>query len=390
MILFFEQELPHYRVPVFAALQESLKDILIVCAGRPPASADYITPDELDLPFSYVESKTLWLAGAELYAQPWWSAFRQFGLPEAVIVRHAIRNLTLFPLLWFCKRKHIPVVVWGQGYSRNRNFEPQKNLYDKIHLAIVRLADAYVCYTPEVCDTLARYVAEAKLFVATNTLDTHPLFCIRDSLTVEGKENVKSRLGLERKYYLSFIGRLQPRKHIPYLLDVYELLKEQCPEVGLIIIGNGELETYLWERVAKTDLQDVHLLGFKPLEEAGEYLFASDVLVIPGWLGLAVNHAFVFGLPVVSQRFGDHLQGHAPEAAYVQHDVTGWFSPAGDQDDMVKGIMHILENREQFSARVSKYAEQYLTIEQMIGGFTAAVAYAQAGQRPEYVKGNGL
>jgi hypothetical protein len=92
---------------------------------------------------------------------------------------------------------------------------------------------------------------------------------------------------------------------------------------------------------------------------------------------LAVNHAFVFGLPVVSQRFGEHLTGHAPEAAYVQHGQTGWFAQAGDREDMVRGIVHILEHWQTYSENVSVYVERYLRIERMMEGFEKALAQAR-------------
>lgn len=109
MVLFFEQELFHYRTPIFTALQEGLNKDLSFRAARPPASADHITADEAELPFACMELKTLWLAGAKLYVEAWLAAFRRFGLPEVVIVQQAIRDLTLLPLLWYCWHKPIPL-----------------------------------------------------------------------------------------------------------------------------------------------------------------------------------------------------------------------------------------------------------------------------------------
>jgi len=377
MILFFEQELPHYRVPLFAAMKEQLAQKLIVCYGRSPASAGHMTVNDSRLPFEHKVLKTPWFAKGNVYMQDWITAFKVFGRPDVVIVRHAIRNLTLLPLLWYCKYRRIPVVVWGQGYSRKRHFNPKGSIYDRIHLAIVRKSDAYACYTTEIRDMLAQFVTEAKLFVATNTLDTRKIMAIRDKLIIEGKENVKYRLGLERKYYLSFIGRLQPRKKVPYLLDVYEILrKKYALDLGVLIIGKGDQEP-LKRKVASKGLEDVHLLGTLSDEKAGEYLFASDVMVMPGWLGLAVNYAFLFRLPVVSQRFGENLRCHGPEASYVQHGQTGWFAEAGDKPGMSKGILHILENWQEYSEHVSEYVDRYLCIEHMLEGFVDAIAYAK-------------
>lgn len=376
--LLYLPNLPHYRVPVLSHVNERIGHELIVSHGRSNPESHYITVGENSLPFKNMSTKTRQLAGGRLYLSDVRSAFKAYGMPDVVAIKSEIRNLSLLPLLLFCKIKHIPVVVWGQGGSRNREFRPHRNLYDKTHLMVARLADAYACYTPEVRARLAKYVERDKLFVATNTLDTHLLFQIQQKLADEGKESVKQRLGLERSYYLVFIGRLQARKRLPYLLDVYKLLKCSCGlDLGLLIIGKGN-QTPLKARVAKLAVDDVHFLGALPDEEAGEYLFSADVMVIPGWLGLAVNHAFVFGLPVVSQRFGKHLLGHGPEASYVQHGSTGWFSRAGDKEDMSQGILHILKNLDEFSTNVLAYADTYLRVERMVTGLVEALVYAYA------------
>jgi len=383
MIFFIEQELPHYRIPVFTALQEGIKDDLIICAGRPPKSADHITLNGNEPPFPYLELKTFWFAGDKLYVQAWWTAFRRFGLPDLIIVRHAIRNITLFPLIWFCNHKQIPVVLWGQGYSRNRAFNPVNNLFDKIHLTLIQSADAYVCYTVDIRDTLTEYIDSDKLFIATNTLDTRHLLAIRKQLVDEGKEEVKQRLSMHRKQYICFIGRLHPRKRIPYLLEVYALLKHEfCLDLGLVIIGKGDQRS-LQEFAVKLGINDVHFLGALSDEEAGEYLFASDIMVIPGWLGLAINHAFTFGLPVVSQRDGKDLLGHGPESAYIQHGVTGWFAQEGDKKAMAQAIIHILDNQAEYFNRVSEYMDKYLHIERMVEGFSNAITYASRDLRQD-------
>jgi len=377
MILFFEQELPHYRVPIFASLKEQLEQELIVCYSRTRTADEYITVNDDQLPFEHKELKIWWFAKDRVFAQNWVSAFRAFGRPNVVLIRHAIRNLTLLPLLWYCKYRRIPVVVWGQGYSRKHHFNPEASLYDRIHLAIVRTADAYACYTPKVRDELANFVKKEKLFVAMNTLDTRLLLSIREQLVAEGKENVKLRLELTKKYYLIFIGRLQLRKRIPYLLDVYEILKKKYAlDLGLLIIGKGNQEP-LKKYVALKDLDDIKFLGALSDQKTGEFLIASDIMVIPGWLGLAVNHSFLFGLPVVSQSFGDQMYGHGPEAAYLQHGQTGWFAREGDKEGMATGILHILENWQSYSDNVSKYVARYLRIERMLDGFADAIEYAK-------------
>ena len=46
---------------------------------------------------------------------------------------------------------------------------------------------------------------------------------------------------------------------------------------------------------------------------------ASDAVVIPGYVGLAVNHAFAHGLPVITCQ----SEIHSPEIEYIENDVNG-------------------------------------------------------------------
>lgn len=381
MVILFEQELPHYRVPVFSALAERLGETFAVCYSEAPTTADFIQVRASELPFQHLVLNTLSIGKGKLYFQNFFGVARKFTKPSVVIARHSIRNVTLLPLLWFYHRQGIPVVIWGQGYSRNRTFDPRSNWVDKIHLQIVRRADAYICYTKEIYDELSNYVSPEKLFIATNTLNTQLFSAMRSELTAKGKAQVKQELGLERTVYLAFIGRLHPRKRLPYLLEVYEILKKQHKlDIGLLVIGNGNAEPIL-EQIESAQLDDVHLLGALPDEMANTYLFAADVMVMPGWLGLAVNHAFLFGLPVVSQRSGENFNGHGPEASYVQDGVTGFFSEEGNRHAMADDIMKILKDYSVYERNVLEYAENYLTIEAMTGAFSEAINYAKQAWR---------
>jgi predicted RNA-binding Zn-ribbon protein involved in translation (DUF1610 family) len=51
---------------------------------------------------------------------------------------------------------------------------------------------------------------------------------------------------------------------------------------------------------------------------------ASDAVVIPGYVGLAVNHAFAHGRPVITCRSAIH----SPEIDYIEHDVNGLILPS--------------------------------------------------------------
>ena len=66
-------------------------------------------------------------------------------------------------------------------------------------------------------------------------MDTETLFKIREKLAIERKEMVKERLGLDRKYYVCFIGRLLTSKRVDYLIDVYTSVKKTFGDSGTLM-----------------------------------------------------------------------------------------------------------------------------------------------------------
>ena len=59
-------------------------------------------------------------------------------------------------------------------------------------------------------------------------------------------------------------------------------------------------------------------------EKTGELLYASDLLVIPGYVGLSVNHALNFDCPVVTLEQKKDGPYHSPEISYIVDGETGF------------------------------------------------------------------
>ena len=144
------------------------------------------------------------------------------------------------------------------------------------------------------------------------------MFAQRDALAAEGKTAVRRRLSIPLEApVLVYIGRLIREKGTDMLLDAWDLLTKET-SASLLIIGDGPERAAMEAEVSSRSLQGVRFLGTLLREEAAPWLYASDLMLMPGYLGLAVNHAFAFGVPVVSLR---HPAGgekfHSPEVEYV-------------------------------------------------------------------------
>lgn len=83
-------------------------------------------------------------------------------------------------------------------------------------------------------------------------------------LSEDEKENLKKQLGLSNEsVVISCIAELNANKNHQFILRNWQLLKRDCPQLELLIIGIGESENELKDYVSKEKLSGIHFLGFR-------------------------------------------------------------------------------------------------------------------------------
>ena len=378
-VFYFTRMVPAYRFPVLERLNDRLDGRLIVCAGQPPqASSLRSLTDEQTHGFRQVRLRNVWLRDETLHAQPFRQVFRDAGPPGVVLAEESPRSLSLPWLLRYARRRGVGRLLWGHFSSNDRAFSP-RHPADRYRLALARSVEACVCYTEPIADMLRPYVPAERLFVARNTLDTDTLFALYDALAAEGRAAVRHRLGLPADApVLVFIGRLIKTKGADRLLDVFGALRAKRVAY-LLVVGDGPERQAMEARVAREALADVHFLGALPAwADSAPYLYAADVMLMPGYLGLAVNHAFAFGLPVVSQTAPDPaIRFHSPEVAFIEPGKNGLLAPSDDPAALLDAVERVLADRARFSQNAFAYARAHLTIDQMVDGLEAAIRFVE-------------
>ena len=381
MIFFYQRMLPLYRVDVFRQLNNKLAGELVVIHGQPYLGSCH--PTELkneEQEFFVCRVKNIWVQGERLVYTPILKPFFKFGRPRAVIIEQNPRILSAYLLWMLCRIIRIPIVLHGHGGSRRRELG-EKNIKNWIHRRWIRACDAYICYTDSIKKSLSQYKDSESIFVANNTLNTEKMVEIRKKLEKRGHENIKKELSLKSRYYLAFIGRLIPEKRVEFLLQVLQKLQTEGTDVGAVIIGDGKELSRLKELTAKLKIRDVIFTGsISDPHRSSPFLFCADVLVNPGYVGLSVNQAFSFGLPVITTKPGPNGPFHSPEVDFVHCGVTG-FMVEYKLDTYCRMICGILENREEFYKNVTTFAEKELTMESMSEGFVQAIEHVSKNKR---------
>jgi glycosyltransferase involved in cell wall biosynthesis len=294
--------------------------------------------------------------------------------PKVIFCDLAIGMLNLPVIICVCKLFKIKIAFWSHGYNRKTGFNPDKRWIDKYRLFLMKLVDANIVYSQFDKDVILPYLKKDSVYVAQNTLNTNSLSKISKELELEGKMNVKQRLGIKHEFNIVFIGRMLASKKPEMLLDLYEyLLLNFNISVGIHFIGEGEMLTKIRARVDNNfNKKDFYFHGAIHDDLAtGQILFVNDLMINPGYLGLSVNHAFCFGCPVLSFQSKDGYPAHSPEVEYVIHNKTGFLLENHTLEAMAKKVNDYLKNKsiqEEFHQNLKYAVENTFPIEKMLRG----------------------
>jgi glycosyltransferase involved in cell wall biosynthesis len=142
-------------------------------------------------------------------------------------------------------------------------------------------------------------VPEDRLFVLKAGIDTH-------SFHMKYKEEgFWKGYGVdENSIKLLYVGRLSKEKNFPFLIDIWDELKEKSSKnIELICCGEGKI----LDKADEQKSRGIHLLGYKGGEELSKIYANSDIFLFPSvtdTLGQVVMEAQASGKPAVVSNIG--------------------------------------------------------------------------------------
>lgn len=279
--------------------------------------------------------------------------------PDVVILFLHLKNLIIWPLLHWLKWKRIPVVYWNKGINlevRNPRLRNQPFYY--IH----SLSDGIILYSKdEINDIKAKN--RSKVWVANNTINFGGFPEIHES-----RDEIKAEFGIPYQKTVLFVGRMRAVKKVEHLIEIFNRIDE--PGCGCVIVGD-EMDYNLRALIKK---DNIRYLGeiFDPEERQISKLFKmADLFVIPGDVGLGMNQAFFWGLPVVTE---DGLQ--PPEIHYLKNGHNGFVVPENDTLALQEKTLLLLRDdalRTQYACAAREDILREGSIERMFLGFLHCV-----------------
>jgi phosphatidylinositol alpha-mannosyltransferase len=108
----------------------------------------------------------------------------------------------------------------------------------------------------------------------------------------------------DKRINLLFVGRLDKRKGVEYLLKAYQRLSQIQPEIRLIIIGDGPQKKKAKDYVKEEKLKEVVFAGQVSPQDLPSFYATADIFCSPAThgesLGVVLLEAMATGLPVVA------------------------------------------------------------------------------------------
>jgi glycosyltransferase involved in cell wall biosynthesis len=111
----------------------------------------------------------------------------------------------------------------------------------------------------------------------------------------------------KKNFHIGFIGRLDKNKGVTLLLDAFILLLKKYPNLTLTLVGSGNLEKCITEKVKFLSLQKKIILPGHFKGDITQLLFSFDIFVFPSlWEGFpySILEAMRSRLPIVSTNVG--------------------------------------------------------------------------------------
>ncbi len=145
------------------------------------------------------------------------------------------------------------------------------------------------------------------------------------------------------KTNILFVGRLEKRKGLRYLLEAYSRLRWEHPNTRLIVVGPGNLDRESHGILSSRNPGDVVLVGGVSYQDLPRYYASADIYCSPATgqesFGIVLLEAMACGKPIVASAIEGYM-------GIVKDGEQGLLFPRRDAQALANTLASLVENPE--------------------------------------------
>ena len=142
---------------------------------------------------------------------------------------------------------------------------------------------------------------------------------------------------------LLFLGRLDKRKGLRHLLSAYSKLKWDWPNLRLIVVGGGNLDTESQRILGERNLSDIIFTGQVSASEKARYFKSADIYCSPATgnesFGIVLLEAMASGVPIVASE----IEGYS---SVITNGSDGLLVPPKNEIELANTLDILLKKPE--------------------------------------------
>jgi len=143
------------------------------------------------------------------------------------------------------------------------------------------------------------------------------------------------------KTNILFVGRLEKRKGLRYLLDAYSRLQRELPKTRLLVVGPGSPDKESHRILSARNPRDVVMVGKVSYRDLARYYATADIFCSPATgaesFGIVLLEAMAAGKSVVAS----DIEGYD---GIVSHGKQGLLVPKRDPQALFESLSYLANN----------------------------------------------
>lgn len=269
------------------------------------------------------------------------------------------------------------VIIWAQYHTADAN--PRT---EKIRHFLISRFDNLFLYNDAEAAQMTEWNKKSRCVIGMNNgLDQDVIEATKASLTPADLKQFAIDKKIDGRLVVLSCARLLKKNNFDFFIRCLPVLRQQHPNLVWCLIGDGPEKDALVNLAEELDVADAIIWVGAVYEEdsLAKWFLNSEIFVHPSGVGLSLNHAFGYGVPVITH---DDYHAHMPEIYAIEDGVNGLLYEKDSIDSFVEKFSSVNSDsgvRQRMADNALLSARQKFNTKVMSERFREVVACAKKG-----------